>query len=224
MLRTVDRYGKTSPEITYEFEVLPIWYQSNWALLIYILLVILLFASITKYIQYRYKKIHIKKLRIIEARRLSIMNEKLQQEVNEKNAELLTQTSSIIQRNETITGIKNEIEEFFRKQNNRTLQPLYQKISTALNNDLDAEEDWKMFLIKFEQKHTNFFKKLKESYPQLTPNDLKLCACLKLNLDSKEIASLMNISVRAVENNRSRLRKKLDIPQNQHLSDFFFQF
>lgn len=223
MIRTVDQYGKTSPEITYEFEVLPVWYQSNWALLIYIILIIALFASITKYIQYRYKKIHIRKLRMIESRRLSILNEKLQQEVEEKNAELLTQTSSIIQRNETIIGIKKEIEEFFRKQNNKTLQPLYQKISSALNNDLDAEEDWKMFLIKFEQKHTNFFKKLKESYPQLTPNDLKLCACLKLNLDSKEIASLMNISVRAVENNRSRLRKKLNIPQSQHLSDFFFQ-
>lgn len=224
MIRTVDQYGKTSPEITYEFEVLPIWYQSNWALLLYILLVIIIFASITKYIQYRYKKIHIRKLRIIESKRLSIMNEKLQQEVEEKNAELLTQTSSIIQRNEIIVGIKKEIEEFFRKQNNKTLQPLYQKISSMLNSDLDAEEDWKMFLIKFEQKHTNFFKKLKENFPQLTPNDLKLCACLKLNLDSKEIASLMNISVRAVENNRSRLRKKLNIPQHQHLSDFFLQY
>lgn len=224
MIRSINRYGQTSPEVVFDFEILPVWYQSKWAILVYILFTILLFASVTKYIQYRYNKIHIRKLRLLESKRLSMMNEELQQQVEEKNAELLTQTSSIIQRNEIIIGIKNEVEDFFRKQNNKSLQPLYQKISAALSSDLDAEEDWKMFLIKFEQKHTNFFKKLKEIYPQLTSNDLKLCACLRLNLDSKEIASLMNISVRAVENNRSRLRKKLDIPQNQHLSDFFLQF
>lgn len=219
-LRTIDQYGQTSPITTYEFEILPVWYQSKWAFGLYIILAIFLFIAIMKYTQYRYNKTHYKRLKEIEAKRLSIINEKLQEEIEVKNAELLTQTSSIIQRNEIIQGIKNEIEDFFQKQNNKNLQPLYQKISTTLNHDMDAEDDWKMFLIKFEQKHTNFFKRLKESYPQLTPNDLKLCACLKLNLNSKEIASLMNISVRAVENNRSRLRKKLEIPQNKHLSDF----
>lgn len=224
MLRTIDRYGKVSESITYNFEVSPAWYLSAWAIFIYVLFLILSFILVTAYMKYRYKKIHLKKLRILESKRLSLVNEKLQQEVAEKNAELLSQTSSIIQRNEVILNIKNVVEEFFRNQNNKSLQPLYQKITTSLNNNLDAESDWKMFLIKFEQKHTNFFKGLKEIYPQLTPNDLKLCACLRLNMDSKEIASLMNISVRAVENSRSRLRKKLEIPPNQHLNEFFLQF
>ena len=175
------------------------------------------------YIQYKYKKLHIKKLRILETKRLNLTNQLLKQEVEEKNAELLSQTSFIIQRNELILKIKNEVEEFYTKQNNKTLTPLFQKINTLLNSNLDSEEDWKTFLIKFEQKHTNFFKKIKETYPQLTANDLRLCACLKLNLDSKEIAALMNISVRAVENSRYRLRKKLDIPSHQHLNDFFLQ-
>jgi FixJ family two-component response regulator len=69
---------------------------------------------------------------------------------------------------------------------------------------MDTEDDWNKFLIRFEEKHKNFFKKLKMLYPQLTNNDLRLCACLKLGLESKDIASLMNISVRAVENNRYR--------------------
>ncbi|PXV63548.1 YXYXY domain-containing protein [Dysgonomonas alginatilytica] len=218
-----DRQGNKSEEIRFSFEILAPWHQSGWAVLAYCLLFIVFIASIILYIQYKYKKIHIKKLRLLETKRLNLINEHLQKEVEEKNAELLSQTSFIIQRNELILKIKNEVEEFSAKQNNKTLTPLYQKINTLLNSSLDSEEDWKTFLIKFEQKHTNFFKKIKETYPQLTANDLRLCACLKLNLDSKEIAALMNISVRAVENSRYRLRKKLDIPSHQHLNDFFLQ-
>lgn len=223
VLVAIDRQGNKSEEIKYSFEILAPWHQSGWAVFAYCLLFIMLIASIIMYIQYKYKKLHIKKLRALETRRLNLINEHLQQEVEEKNAELLSQTSFIIQRNELILKMKNEVEEFSTKQNNKTLAPLFQKINTLLNSTLDSEEDWKTFLIKFEQKHTNFFKKIKETYPQLTANDLRLCACLKLNLDSKEIAALMNISVRAVENSRYRLRKKLEIPSHQHLNDFFLQ-
>jgi DNA-binding CsgD family transcriptional regulator len=93
-----------------------------------------------------------------------------------------------------------------------------------LINDLDTEEDWKNFLIKFEEKHTNFFKKLKAGYPALTSTDLRLCACLKLNMETKDIASLMSLSVRAVENNRYRLRKKLNLATEQNLNEFFISF
>ena len=99
------------------------------------------------------------------------------------------QTSFVIQRNELITQMKDEIEEFYRTHNNKALAPLFHKINMLFNNNLDTEEDWKMFLIKFEEKHTGFFKQLKMLYPQLTANDLKLCACLKLNLDSKSYRS-----------------------------------
>lgn len=223
IVAAIDRQGNRSEEIRFKFEVLAPWHQSGWAVFIYCILFIALIASIILYIQYKQKKIHIKRLRILETKRLNLINEHLKKEVEEKNAELLSQTSFIIQRNELILRIKDEVEDFSTKQNNKTLAPLFQKINVLLNSNLDSEEDWKTFLIKFEQKHTSFFKKIKETYPQLTANDLRLCACLKLNLDSKEIAALMNISVRAVENSRYRLRKKLDIPSHQHLNDFFLQ-
>lgn len=96
----------------------------------------------------------------------------------------------------------------------------YRKFNLLLQHNLNTDEDWKLFLIKFEAKHTNFFKKMKESYPDLSNNDLRLCACLKLDMGSKDIASLMNISVRAVENSRYRLRKKLNLEAQQNLTDF----
>ena len=145
-------------------------------------------------------------------------------QIEKKNSELLTQTSFIIQKNELIIKIKELVESFYTKERSKILAPLYQKINVLLNNHLDSDDDWKMFLIKFEEKHTGFFKKMKNLYPELTSNDLKLCACLKLNLDTKDIASLMNLSVRAVENNRYRLRKKLNLQPSDNLNDFFLSF
>lgn len=224
-VRTVDNLGNYSESIIYEFEVLAPWYKTIWAYLVYILCVILLFVIVWITLLRRYRNIHLIKVRTREAKRLRLKNKELEQVVEEKNAELLTQTSSVVQRNELIIKIKKELEDYYKKQNNKkNFEPLFNKVETLLNEDINTEEDWKMFLINFEQKHTNFFKKLKDIYPQLTPNDLKLCACLRLNLDSKDIASLMNISVRAVENSRSRLRKKLNIQPHQHLNEFFLQF
>jgi DNA-binding CsgD family transcriptional regulator len=64
------------------------------------------------------------------------------------------------------------------------------------------------------------FKKLKAQHPDLVPNDLKLCAFLHMNMSSKEMASLLNISLRGVEIRRYRLRKKLNVPHDKNLVEF----
>ena len=156
-----------------------------------------------------------------EAAHLRLMNEQLQNEIEEKDAEIFTQTSFIIHKNELILKLKEMVDDICSRNTQKGLIPLYQKINNLLANNLDTEDDWKMFLIKFEQKHRNFFKRLKEMHPQLTNNDLRLCACLRLNMETKDIASLMNLSVRAVENNRYRLRKKLDLKPTQNLNEYF---
>lgn len=221
LLRTVDNLGNHSPTLQYTFTILTPWYQTFWAFLGYFLIGLIVLRVVWLLILRRYRNQHLMKIRLREAKRLSRMNLHLQNQIKEKDAELFSQTSFVIQRNELITQMKDEIEEFYKKNNNKALAPLFHKINMLFNNNLDTEEDWKMFLIKFEEKHAGFFKQLKELYPLLTANDLKLCACLKLNLDSKAIAALMNISVRAVENSRYRLRKKIEISPNENLNDFF---
>lgn len=223
-VRTVDNLGSHSKISNYAFEILPPWYRSAWAYLGYVLLAAALFWFVWQMVLRRYRNIHLMKIRNRETKRLRRKNEELELVVQDKNARLLTQTFSVIQRNELLLKIRTELEDYYRKQNNRSLAPLFNKVNSLLNNNMDTEEDWKMFLINFEQKHAGMFKNLKKAYPQLTANDLKLCACLKLNMDSKDIASLMNVSVRAVENSRSRLRKKLNIPSQQSLNDFFMKY
>lgn len=221
MVRTIDHLGNYSTPVSYKFEILSPWYLTVWAYILYLLIIIAILYAVWILILRRYRNLHLQKIRLRETKRLRVLAGELQQEVEQKNAELLTQTSFIIQRNELILKVKDIIDEFYTKNKMSALLPLYQKINALLNNNLNSEDDWKMFLIKFEEKHTGFFKKMKMLYPQLTNNDLRLCACLKLNLETKEIASLMNLSVRAIENSRYRLRKKLNLQSSQNLNEFF---
>lgn len=222
-LRTVDGLGNQSEVTIYKFEILPPWYRTVWAYLLYIVSTGLVLYLVWMLILRRYRNQHLQKVRLLEAQYLKKMNEKLLTKIEEKDAELFTQTSFIIKKNELILNLKGIVDDFYAKNAQKSLLPFIQKMNVLLANNMDTEDDWNMFLIRFEEKHKNFFKKLKTMYPQLTNNDLRLCACLKLGLESKDIASLMNISVRAVENNRYRLRKKLDLKPTQNLNDCFIE-
>lgn len=89
-----------------------------------------------------------------------------------------------------------------------------------IDNDLKLDKDWQRFELHFDEVHSGFTKKLKEMYPDLTPSELRLCAYLRLNMTTKDIAQILNISVRGVEISRYRLRKKLKIDSDTNLVDF----
>jgi len=88
---------------------------------------------------------------------------------------------------------------------------------------MNDERDWNLFETSFNETHESFFKKLKVGHPYLVPNDLKLCAYLRMNMSSKEMASLLNISVRGVEIRRYRLRKKLEVSHDKNLVEFLME-
>ncbi|MFT7251764.1 MAG: AraC family chitin signaling transcriptional activator, partial [Flavobacterium sp.] len=99
---------------------------------------------------------------------------------------------------------------------NRSIKSI---ISTITRN-VKEEDTWNVFKEAFDNADKDFIKKVKELHPSLTPNDLRLCAYLRLNLSSKEIAPLINISVRSVEIKRYRLRKKMDLTHEQGLVEY----
>ena len=100
----------------------------------------------------------------------------------------------------------------------------YRSLTKKLDSSINEDEDWKQFEVNFKELHNDFFENLLRQYPRLTPKDLKLCAYLKMNLSTKEIAPLMAITVRGVEIHRYRLRKKLGIDSSQNLSNFLIKF
>lgn len=222
-LRTKNNIGNFSEQIEYKFEILPPWHATIWAFFAYVIIFMLTFYFIWSLILRRYRNLHLQKIRARETKRLRSLASELQDKLELKSAELLTQTSFIIQKNELIMKVKDIVDVFRPTATNKDVLQIIKKIDSLIDT-VDHEADWKSFMIAFEEKHNDFFKKLKTEYPELTANDLRLCACLRLNLESKEIASLMNLSVRAVENSRYRLRKKMNLSPNQNLNEIIINF
>ena len=147
---------------------------------------------------------------------MKLKNEKLQDEIESKTRELSASTMSIIKKNEILNTIKGELEEV---KNDDSVKPVIK----IINKNLKNTGDWKMFQEAFNNADSDFLKKVKNAHPSLTPNDLRLCAYLRLNLSSKEIAPLLNISVRSVEIKRYRLRKKMELQHEKSLVAYILE-
>jgi DNA-binding CsgD family transcriptional regulator len=197
-----DNYSDTK---YYEFSIAKPFYLSNMMWVVYILSLILVSIAIHK----SYKQ-------DLESQRqiMKITNDKLRLDVENKNRELAISTMSIIKKNEFLSKIKSDLKPF--KSNDKLVKRVINTIDRNLNNN----DDWEFFEEAFNNADKDFFKKLKNSHSGLTPNELKLCAYLRLNLTSKEIAPLFNISPKSVEIKRYRLRKKIDLERNQSLTNY----
>lgn len=212
---------------TYRFTILKPWYATNFAILVYVILLMILAHFINKsYKNYYHKQkeklieennllLEIKELEN-EQQLMKIRNEQLTMDVDSKSRELAASTMSLIQKNELLTLIKDDLKKSTEDPNNRNIK----SVITTINKNINEEDTWNAFKEAFNNADKDFLKKIKQAHPSLTPNDLRLCAYLRLNLSSKEIAPLLNISVRSVEIKRYRLRKKMDLPHEQGLVEY----
>jgi DNA-binding CsgD family transcriptional regulator len=151
--------------------------------------------------------------------RATLELERKSDEMMHKNAELASFSIQVSHKNKILTDISNELKTIYPKLNEAAQRDI-KKLIKEINSDILMDNDWERFVKSFEQVHDNFFKKLKETYPDLTVTDLKLCAYIRMKLSSKEIAALMNNSLRGVEKARYRLRKKLNLSNETNLIDF----
>ncbi len=160
------------------------------------------------------------KAELAQTELVSIKNEKLQQDIRHKSKELANNTMSLIHKNklllqfkEILTELKKEDTKF--KENTRINQ-LIKKI----DREIDHQDNWVVFEKNFDKVHENFLKRLKETHESLSPRDLRLAAYLRMNLSSKEIAPLLNISIRSIEISRYRLRKKMGLSHDDNLTEY----
>ncbi len=223
------RVGNTfaSNVASYSFTIARPWYLSNLAIVLYLASVILFSLFMhnvyKSYYRKQREKLLEKKQHEIELKQLEneqqlmhFKNEKLQQDIENKNRELAISTMSLIKKNEFLNDIKDELKSSTEQKN---LKSVIKIIDKNLNNT----DDWKFFEEAFNNADKDFLKKIKSKHPELTPNDLKLCAYLRLNLSSKEIAPLLNISSKSVEVKRYRLRKKMDLPHESSLTNYILE-
>ncbi|MEH6407879.1 MAG: LuxR C-terminal-related transcriptional regulator, partial [Leeuwenhoekiella sp.] len=121
------------------------------------------------------------------------------------------------QRNRSLLEVKKDLEEVKENFDNKYK---FKNIQTKINYMIEGKDNWKVFETNFNEINDDFFHDLLLKYPTLSTKDLKLCAYLKMNLTTKEIAPLMAISVRGVEIHRYRLRKKFNLKAGKNLSKF----
>ncbi|MBT8292990.1 MAG: two component regulator three y domain-containing protein, partial [Eudoraea sp.] len=214
----------TNNTASYSFRIKRPWYLSNMAILGYILLTVFIGFLVHKTYRRHYhkkqnrllqenrKKLKRKKLKA-EKKIIQMKNEQLKSKIDSKNRELAVSTMSIIRKNEFLNAIKDQLRE---SENTDHVKSVIRTIDRNINNS----DDWKFFEEAFNNADKGFLKKVKKLHPELSSNDLRLCAYLRLNLSSKEIAPLLNISVRSVEVKRYRLRKKINLLHEENLTDY----
>ena len=235
MVRTISSTGVITDPVTLNFRVRPALFASPLAYLFYgiILLAVILISQFIFRRRFMHQQ---EKIRLAAETKLllekqqaeqeivKLQNENLQSVITHKNIQLADSTLSIIKKNELLIEIKTQLENQKKQLENLNPESNNKKILSLINKNITSDNDWKVFEELFDQAHANFFKRLKTAYPELTQSDLKLCAYLKLNLTSKEIAPLLNISFRGVETRRFRLRRRLSLDPDSNLVEFVMQF
>lgn len=227
--------GLAGPPVVFEFTVMPPWFFSIIAWILYglILAVLIVFVRMQFVKRLKLHKQRIEQEEIERSRQdrlraeqevIRLRNEKLQAEVDFKNIQLADFTMSVIKRNEQLIRIRDEFMRQTGEKGSVYSKAFQEKIIRLFDKQLSSEDDWQTFETHFDQAHQDFINRLKDAYPHLTQSDLKLCAYLRLNISSKEIAHLLNISLRGVEVRRYRLRKRLNLNTEENLYEFLLKF
>ena len=222
---------------SYSFKVLPPWYKSVLANVIFAILVFVILFFIIKWQQKKFitqQKNHQTeqtKLKYIfdleksknESELVTLRNENLETAINLKNSELASSAMHLVKKGELLTTIKAELTQLMKRLDNENAIYEIKKMIKSLGEDDKMDKDWDVFSKHFDTTQGDFLTKLKEKHATLSNNELKLSAYLRMNLSSKEIAQLLNISVRGVEIGRYRLRKKLELGKETSLFDYLIK-
>jgi DNA-binding CsgD family transcriptional regulator len=231
-------YGTESLGSSFPFRIRPPWYRSSLAYYMYLLLFTGLVMLTFKFVLYRMKmernrvlaqhraeldlkedRYRMQKL-VTEKEIISLRNEKLQNEMMFRDKELANQTMSIIQKNKFLVSLKEDLQRIQKSANDEHLKRTLTGLNRNINKEIDNKQQNQIFETYFDEVHREFFTVLKEKFPGLSPREMRLSAYIRMNLTSKEIAALLNITDRGVEISRYRLRRKLDLPRDVNLSIF----
>ena len=218
------------------FTVKPPWYRSTLAIMGYVILfTIFALLSVWFFIKrieisrrkerlkhlksYRQKeRDYIQQVSLSEKKIIKLKNDKLKSEMIHRDKELANQTMDLIRKNKFLAKIKEELEKIKMSSTDELLKEKISSLIGKIDKDIDHNKQWEVFETAFDDVHEDFLNRLKSRFPTLTPKELRLCAYLRMNISTKEIAPLMNISIRGVEICRYRVRKKLNIDRDTNLT------
>lgn len=216
-------------EVEYRFTIARPFYLSFYAILFYVLIFVALVYFFSKWRanramtkkrkEYEAEQVE-QNIKMHEQERLIAVQQQqlLQVELSAKSKDLASMALGVFAKNEVLEKLRTAVQELLVKgqYGRKNLETLLKLI----NENIETQEFWDVFQNNFDLIHEKFFRNLRERYPSLTATDLRFCALLRLNLSTKDIAQMTNLTIRGVEAARYRLRKKFDIPDGTGLVDF----
>ncbi len=229
--------GQESDIASFAFDIAPPWYASNQAIIVYVLMLLTFLSGLIlvprrKFQEERAELEATQKRKEIEHQKVvaqseqeitKLKNQQLEAQIVHKNSELAISTMHLVQRSELIQQLQERLTKVARSTKDAAVASELRRVNRLLNEQTQLGDTWDQFAHHFDQVHIDFLQKIQEKYPQLTANDQKLCAYLRMNLSTKEIAPMMNISIRGVEVARYRLRKKLALDSTTNLNKFMLE-
>lgn len=221
--------GSTSVD-SLSFQILPPWYRSTVAYVLYLLLII---GTCYLFYQIEDKRLERKKAEAVkektkEVNKMKIEIDKLEKDklelgLKHKSQEIANLVLDVARKNKILIEIRDNILSVannFTKTDTKESRRQLLLINSKIDSNMEGDEILKRFEKEFDVVNDHFMSKLKTQHPDLNYNERMMCAYLKMNLSTKEIAPLLNISTRGVETIRYRLRKKLDLERSDNLKDY----
>jgi len=231
-------YGIQSEPATLSFTVSPPWYRHFLAFIIYFILI-----AVGIYVGSNRIKMKIRKNKYyetIEQRRLylekesrirqeqydlekeieKLKNDKLQIKILAKDKELVNNSLQVVKKNKILNGIIHKLKEIDIEALDDSTKFQVSKLNKSIVKEVNTDKSWKDLEKHIKNVHFEFLKRLKEKYPTISPRELDLSTYLLMNMSTKEIAEIMNISTGGVELARYRLRKKLGLNKKENLIGF----
>ncbi len=222
------------------------WYETSWAYLTAVLLLLGAVFAVRSYYNARLKAqrraADVERERELQAQRLTARTEALEAEVafskrevevqrraaelqtevaEHRTRELARSTLALARQNDFLLRVREALQPLSKSGDSGRIR---QTLARLVNGQVEDEREWAFFEEHFDAVHAGFVHKLRQEHPELTPGDLRLAALLRMDLSSKEIAPLLHISVRGVENKRYRLRKKLDLDAEINLQEWILGY
>lgn len=242
-LNTID--GEIYEE-QFKFRVLPPWYRSIPAKIIYTILIIVGIFLGYKWIK-RYVAKKMRKAQEMEQAKLEALQreaemqllkdqyelermsrEQMEHNIKVKSEELSNTTMNVIRKNELLNNIMLKMKgvEDAVKENgyNGDVKKSFNNLQRLISDNIEHDDDWKKFTDNFDIVYNNFAKRLREQFPELTKSELRVCCYIKMGLSSKEISSIFNLSVRSIEMYRYQIRPKVGLTHGERLSTFLENF
>lgn len=245
-IKATNRLTGATAETSMQIEILPAWYETWWANLLWLAIAVYIIIALLRYLkrradrevvrvnrekerQLREQQAHFKiEEQEKEKELIRLRNEHLEVELKHKSSQLADSTMNLVRKNDILQEIDHQMEELASditaERSKSVLSKAIRDIRRSIKHNIEDDDNWEKFEENFNLVNDNYMVKLTKRYPTLKINDCKLCAYLYMELSSKEMAALLNTSVRSIETARYRLRKKLGLDQGQNLTEFIKNF